>query len=188
MQARAERTGSIARDERGITMIETLTALILFGMVASILYSFLFMGTSMYKKVTADTQIRNQGDALFGGIMSELRDAVYAEQGADSTEIIYTKKAANEEDYVDRYRMKIEIIDSEHGVTVYKEDEAGLHLLKRFSLISKYKLKADSVIHGDPNHHRAVEVKLIYQRSDPSLAPSENPGFTMKSRIPLSLE
>lgn len=175
----------IHRDERGMTLIEILTALILFGMVASILYSFLFMGMSMYKRVTMETQMRNQSDALFGGLMSELRDAVHVEQGSGRHEIIYVKSSSDPDQYVDTYRMVIEQLDGSSGVTVYHQD-SGL-LFKRYELTQKFVFDGPgtvSVLQADGP--RAILIQLQIVRSDVDLLQAEKPVFTVASRVMLS--
>lgn len=176
---------AVIRDERGMTLIETITALMLFSMVASLLYSFLFMGMTMYKRVTVETQMRNQSDALFGAVISELRDAVYVEQGGGTGEIIYVKSSSNPDQYVETYRMSIEMIDGGSGITIYSEDSGAL--LKRYELTPQFQIDGPgvtSMLLADGL--RAVLVKLQVVRADPDLLQVENPVFTVESRVVLS--
>lgn len=109
------------RDEGGFTLLETLAALLLVGMVASILYGFLLLGMSTFQRVATETQIRHQGDLLVAGIVAELMEAVHVEQGADAAELIAVRMAADPARYVETYRLRIEALDGRHGVSVYRE-------------------------------------------------------------------
>jgi hypothetical protein len=94
------------RNEQGITLIETLTTLFIFSMVVSILFSFLIMGVSMYKRVSAETQLRSQGDVVFAQLSDVLRGAVYVQQGESSRELRYVKHASTPEQYVKEFVLR----------------------------------------------------------------------------------
>jgi hypothetical protein len=100
--------GSIRRlrNEQGITLVETLTTLVIFSMVVSILFTFLIMGISMYKRVSAETRLRSQGDVVFAQLSDVLRGAVYVQQGADNRELRYVKPASTPEEYVKEYVLR----------------------------------------------------------------------------------
>jgi len=187
------------RNERGVTLIELLTTLILMGMVAAILYSFMFMGLSMYKRVSVETQLRNQADTMYSRIITELRDAVYVKQGIDSSEIFFVKRAKSAsggspvaatttayEKYIDVYSMRID----ETGVMV--EDEN--HVLKwKIVLTDKFKLEMPQ--EGDlPNsksvllakNNQLVDLNLKYVRADSdTIRDIENSSIQIQSKIPL---
>ena len=75
IQKLRSRLDKSVRNEKGISLIEVIVALMIMSMVITILYSFLLMGVSMYKRVIADTQMRNQGDILYSQILTELNKA-----------------------------------------------------------------------------------------------------------------
>lgn len=179
---------SVGKDERGLTLIELLTGLMLFGMITAILYSFLFMGASMYRKISVETQLRNQADALYGLIVTELKDAVYVKQGKDSQEIVYVKRSADPKVYVDTYRMAIEREgeNGPYGLSVYGPDGT---LVRRFDLASRFVLKV-----GDPGmssgliamQQNMVKILLVFDRADADRVPAaERSVMRLESTIPL---
>lgn len=198
-----ESTKRLLRDERGMTIVELLTALTIVGMVCSILLSFLFMGVSMYKRMTADSQIRNHGDAIVSQVISELKDAIYAAQGESSNEIVFVRRALapdgsfDNESYVAGFKMRIESVgeSDRFGIGVYAVEARGETLVKRFDLPSPYTLEApdDSPAEADPQgltvvHDRLVDVRLRYVKRAEAVtktAEIENPGYELHTRIPL---
>jgi prepilin-type N-terminal cleavage/methylation domain-containing protein len=92
------------KDERGVTLIEVLAALMITGMVASILYSFLLMGVTMYKKVSVETQLRNQANVLFSKLVNELRESVYVlkTDDLDHKQIVLAKNSHSSSNYIKR--------------------------------------------------------------------------------------
>ncbi len=174
---------SVARDERGLTLIELLTGLLLFGMITSILYSFLFMGASMYRKISVETQLRNQADALYGRIMSELKDAVYVQQGASEKEIVIVKRASDPKVYVETYTMVIEQDDDGlYGVTVTGPGAADK---KRFDLTPRFVLnESESKLIASTQN--LVKVLLVFERADGDAVPdAEDAKLVLESSIPL---
>ncbi|HEX7057471.1 MAG TPA: prepilin-type N-terminal cleavage/methylation domain-containing protein [Bacilli bacterium] len=186
-------------NEHGLTVIELLTALLLLGMVASILYSFLLMGLSMYKRVTVETQMRNQGDALFSRIITELKDTIYVKQGSSDKEIVYVKRAVNSdgspdtENYVAKYAMAIENVDNPailsvpYGISIYHVNPDGTRgaLLKKLALTNDFTIDrtASSLLMISQD---MVEVKLEYGRTDSLTAlAAESPDLTIDMKIPL---
>ena len=162
-------------------MIELLTGLMLFGMIASILYAFLLMGSSMYRKVSAETQLRNQADALFGQIMSELKDAVYVRQGESSREILFVRKAQDPLVYVETYRMIIETDAAGlSGVTVAGPDPA---YPKRWDLTPQFRLnEAESALLAASQN--LVKVTLVFERADAaSVTAAEDARLKLESSI-----
>jgi prepilin-type N-terminal cleavage/methylation domain-containing protein len=83
------------RNERGLTLIEVMTSIVLFAMVTTILYSFLFMGISMYKRVAAESQLRSQVNLFYGQILQFCESAVYVEPSKHfNNELILIQKEA----------------------------------------------------------------------------------------------
>lgn len=174
-------------DERGMTLIEILLALLLFSMVTVILNSFLLMGASMYKRISIESQIRNQGDALYSRIISELQDAIYAENvaGAYEKEIRFVKRAENHEDYVDTYRMRIEgTPGSAYGLAVYNEADLSVPI-KQFNLTTNFMIDIDqSKIVSDQQN--IVHIKLVYNRADQDVvSKAEAPELVIETKVPL---
>lgn len=172
------------RGQGGFTLLETLVALMAFGMVASILYAFLLMGVSTYQRIETETKIRRQGDLLVAGIVSELMDAVHVEQGSDLTELIVVKAAADPNRYVDTYRIRMESVNGRHGVTVYKEGEP--YPERRFELAAGIRIDAPgtaSVLQADGN--RAANVRFVFVREDAAVKADES-SIRIDTRVPLS--
>lgn len=181
----------LLQDERGISIIEMMTGLLLFGMVASILYSFLFMGTSMYGRITTETQLRNQLDALYGQVIHELSDAIYVQkEDALGKLIIYVKRApvptppVVPPKYVESYRMVIEELGGFSGVSVYGPDSSTI-LSKRYDITSKFQmdLVASSLTAENQN---MVGVNLMLYRTDElEVTEAERKRMSIQSKIPL---
>jgi prepilin-type N-terminal cleavage/methylation domain-containing protein len=194
---------SLIANENGMTLIEILTALVIFTMVTTILYSFLFMGISMYKRIMAESQIRSQGDAIVSQVISELKDAVYMSQGASTNEITFVKRALtasggfDNETYVKSYKMRIEPIagTNRYGIGVYELKDGEERLFKRFDMVNPFTFQAivpdtqltKQALTVDINH-QLVDVHLVYEKLiDPAKAVSllENPGYEIHTKIPL---
>jgi prepilin-type N-terminal cleavage/methylation domain-containing protein len=80
------------KQEKGLTLIEVMTAIVLFAMITTILYSFLFMGISMYKRVAAEAQLRSQVNVFYSQLLGFFEKSVYAYKGTQENEIIVIKK------------------------------------------------------------------------------------------------
>lgn len=91
------------RDERGVSVLEVIAVLMIFTMIAAILYSFLLMGTTLYKRITSETLLRNQANAVFASIINELRDSVYVQQGANDKEIHIVKWSGSADRYIEEH-------------------------------------------------------------------------------------
>jgi prepilin-type N-terminal cleavage/methylation domain-containing protein len=189
-------------DESGMTLIEILTAMVILTMVTTILYSFLFMGISMYKRTMAEGQIRSQGDAIVSQVISELKDAVYISQGASRNEITFVKRAITEsggfdnETYIRDYKMRIEPIaaTNRYGIGVYDLSDGEEKLTKRFDLTSPFTFQATVPDVQETQqaltviNNQLVEVHLVYQQlSDKKTkaALNEQPGYEIHTKIPL---
>ncbi|MDR6549547.1 prepilin-type N-terminal cleavage/methylation domain-containing protein [Paenibacillus qinlingensis] len=173
------------RNEKGMTLIEILAALLIFGMVASILYSFMLMGVSMYKRVTMETQMRNQGDGLYSQIISELKEAIYVQdEGTDKKIIRYAKKNNDPKMYIDLFEMEV-IPDPKGGGKIEIRD-AGTNAVKRvFQLGNKFTIREGSLSEASQNHDR-VQVTLEYARVNSNqYKDADNPKLVIDSQIPL---
>jgi prepilin-type N-terminal cleavage/methylation domain-containing protein len=172
----------VRQNEKGMTLIELLAALFILGMVASILYSFMLMGVSMYKRVTVETQMRNQGDTLYSQIISELKDAIYVQQAGSDKEIRYAKRSPDSKTYIELYEMKL--LPNENTGGKIEIRKAGTAAPERvFQLGSRF-----TIIDGSLNEisHDRVQVKLTYARSNAgSLKAAESPKLEIDSQIPL---
>ncbi len=98
--------------EKGMTLIEVLAGMMIISMIVSILYSFMLMGVTMYKRITVETQLRNQANYIFSSVIDNLRDGVYAEPvyHADGTlnehEVLVVKRSDDPNEYVHEVRLK----------------------------------------------------------------------------------
>lgn len=158
-----------AADEKGISLLELLTAVLILTMVSSILYSFLLMGVSMYKRIMVETQMRNQGDALYRQIVTELKDAVYVEQRPEAgggpaahTSIRYVKRADTAQEYIDEYVMTLKAGDSNGILQIYKNGNLTVPL-KELKMTSAFTIKTGSLTAMGNNR---VNVDLTYTRSN----------------------
>ncbi|MNC25766.1 hypothetical protein D3C75_738650 [compost metagenome] len=188
-------------DQKGMSLLELLTALLITTMVSTILYSFLLMGVSMYKRIMVETQMRNQGDALYRQIITELKDAVYVEGynlvGAppNSSSIRYVKRASSAEEYIDEYVMTLHAAEKDGLIRVYKNGNLTdpvkeLKMTSNFT-ISKGSLTAVKVKDADDNDTgkeltNRVIVDLNYTRSDEAnYARADRTEMNVKSEITL---
>lgn len=169
-------------NEKGMTLIELLAALLIFGMVASILYSFMLMGVSMYKRVTVETQMRNQGDALYSQIISELKDAIYVQQAGSDKVIRYAK--TNPTTYIDLFEMELIPNETAGGkIEVRKAGSASAD--KVFELGSRFTISEGSLNEVSDQHDR-IQVRLTYTRNNASeLRALDSPKLEIDSQIPL---
>jgi prepilin-type N-terminal cleavage/methylation domain-containing protein len=173
------------RNESGFTLLETLAALMMVGMVASILYGFMLMGVSTYKRVETETKIRHQGDLLMAGLVSELLEAVHVEQGTDRTELIAVRMAPDPTRYVETYRLRIETLNGRHGVSVYRDGETDP--VRRYELAPDIALQApgtQSVLMADGNRTAIIRMHFV-QASPPGVKAQETPLF-IETRVSVS--
>ncbi|KRE93067.1 hypothetical protein ASG89_06025 [Paenibacillus sp. Soil766] len=173
------------RNEKGMTLIEILAALLIFGMVASILYSFMLMGVSMYKRVTMETQMRNQGDGLYSQIISELKEAIYVQdEGTDKKIIRYAKKNDKPDIYIDLYEMEV-IPNATSGGKIEIRLAGTNTVTNVFQLGSNFTIREGSLSEASENHDR-VQVTLEYARSNADqLKQADRPKLVIDSQIPL---
>lgn len=69
----------VIENEQGVSLLEVMAALLIISMITSIFYAFMLMGITMYKKVSTETQLRNQANVMFSQLINSLRDAVYVQ-------------------------------------------------------------------------------------------------------------
>jgi prepilin-type N-terminal cleavage/methylation domain-containing protein len=192
----------VVSEEKGMTMIEVLTALVLLTMVTMLLSSFLFMGISMYKRVTATTQIRNQGDALISQVISYFRDVEFVSTTPDD-KINIVKRAydaggiVDGNIYINNFTMSIEQ-DADGAKGILVTDSSGT-AIKHFSLPAAYKLimpavppavtppglSTSSISVKSPY---LIEVHLVYEKVTGALTNAslvENPTYEINTQIPL---
>lgn len=177
-------------DQKGLSLLEVLTAVLIMTMVSSILYSFLLMGVSMYKRIMVETQMRNQGDALYGQIVTELKDAVYVEQrNKDSagqplgnTSIRYVKRAETAEEYIHEYVMTLQAGEHNGILQIYKSDNLS-DPVKELKMTSAFTISDGSLT---PIGNNRVNVDLTYKRSDEDrYAQADRTKLNVKSQITL---
>ncbi|TVY10418.1 PulJ/GspJ family protein [Paenibacillus cremeus] len=172
------------QNEKGMTLIEVLAALLIFSMVTTLLYSFLVMGISIYKRVTVESQMRSQGDTLYSQIISELKDAIYVQQSQPDSEIRYAKKSADPKAYIELYVMKL-IPDAVSGgrIEVRRAGASAGPPDQVFQLGSKFTIDGGSLTEVS---HDLVQVRLTYIRShSEALKVLDNPRLEIDSQIPL---
>lgn len=154
-------------DQKGMSLLELLTALLITTMVSTILYCFLLMGVSMYKRIMVETQMRNQGDALYRQIITELKDAVYVEQRSAGgaapadTSIRYVKRAQSAEDYIDDYVMTLEAGEEDGTIRVYESKDLSKPI-KELRMTPDFTISEGSLAAIGKNR---VAVNLTYTRS-----------------------
>jgi prepilin-type N-terminal cleavage/methylation domain-containing protein len=70
---------SYINNNRGITLIELLAALVIFSIISSILYNVLFSGMNQFIRINSDTLIRDEADITMTQFMNHLYLAKKAE-------------------------------------------------------------------------------------------------------------
>lgn len=181
------RLGRKLQDEKGLSLLELLTAVLITTMVSIILYSFLLMGVSMYKRIMVETQMRNQGDALYRQIMAELKDAVYVEQRSAAglpanTSIRYVKRAEDADTYINEYVMTLEAGEHNGVLRVYKNGNASASILE-LKMTPAFTISAGSLT---AIGHNRVNVSLTYKRSnDGQYVQADRTELKMNSQITL---
>ncbi len=63
------------RNEQGLTLVELLAGLLLFSLVATMLYGVLFSGYSLKAKVSSQATIQSQADALVNTLLTSLQNS-----------------------------------------------------------------------------------------------------------------
>lgn len=144
----------------------------------------------MYKRIMVETQMRNQGDALYGQIVTELKDAVYVEQrNKDSagqplgnTSIRYVKRAETAEEYIHEYVMTLQAGEHNGILQIYKSDNLS-DPVKELKMTSAFTISDGSLT---PIGNNRVNVDLTYKRSDEDrYAQADRTKLNVKSQITL---
>lgn len=168
------------KDERGISLVEVIAGLMIIGMIASILYGFMLMGITMYKKVTVETQLRNQANLLLGFVMDEMRDAIYAEtvykaDGThDPTKVLLVKRGEGSDTDVTKYvqEQTIEITNKQIISAGNQRRLTGdnMEMMGSFEVVS----------------NRLVNITLSFtDRLDNSNSKIEEASLTINRKVPL---
>ncbi|MCP8968493.1 PulJ/GspJ family protein [Ectobacillus ponti] len=71
------RFADIRRNERGVTLVEVLAALVLTVVISGILYSVFAAGLRTYNKIQTEGQLRDEADYMVARLMGELYSADY---------------------------------------------------------------------------------------------------------------
>jgi prepilin-type N-terminal cleavage/methylation domain-containing protein len=185
------------RNQKGLTLIEVMTALVLFGMITTILYSFLFMGISMYKRVAAEAQLRSQVNVFYGQLLGFFEQSVYAYQGSRENEIIVIKKeivdAAQTTDtnYIryysvllnpDEERIELKPVTG-NGMLDNDSPNAVVQSLDKsqFDIQNTSKLLVRSV-----TDRQFVSIDLVFSSKKRGNAEKEQPTIRIKTEIPIA--
>jgi prepilin-type N-terminal cleavage/methylation domain-containing protein len=176
-------------DQKGLSLLEMLTAILILTMVSTILYSFLLMGVSMYKRIMVETQMRNQGDALYRQIVTELKDAVYVEQRSNAgagapanTSIRYVKRADTAEEYIHEYVMTLQAGEHNGILQIYSNGNMAVPV-KELKMTSAFTISTGSLTAIGNNR---VNVDLTYKRSDEDrYAQADRTELNVNSQITL---
>ncbi len=172
------------RNEKGLSILEVLTAMLIFGMVVSIAYAMLFMALSIYKSVLIEGEMRSRGEAVFSSMMTELKDAIYVEDGEQGsrTSIRYIKRSADAARYLEQYEMTIDP-DAAAGTNAIEvvHVQSG-NLIRSLDLGERYRIReARLAVAGD---HNAVQLYMLYGHRNVSHK-EEQKEMIIDSRIPL---
>lgn len=171
-------------NEKGLSILEVLAAMFIFGMVVSIAYSILFMSLSVYKSVLIEGEMRSKGEAVFSDMISELKDAIYVEEGTAGNQlsIKYIKRSADADQYLEQYEMTM-VLDAAAGVgdIQIKNAESGT-LVKSFDLGERFRIREGRLSASEG--HNAVQLFLIYGHHN-VLQREEGKEMKIDSRISL---
>jgi hypothetical protein len=142
----------------------------------------------MYKRIMVETQMRNQGDALYRQIITELKDAVYVEQasavgaGPANTSIRYVKRAETAEEYIHEYVMTLEAGENNGILRVYESGNPGTPI-RELKMTSAFTISAGSLTAIGNNR---VNVDLTYKRSNETqLVQADRTALKVNSQITL---
>lgn len=115
-------------NSRGISLIEVIASLAIFGLVAIAGYSLLIIGLSMHEKINYETQLRNQSNLFFTHILEQLDNAIYINSAASNCQanpphncqLYYV--IADEDQYIQQYVMEL---DNENQTIRFTDSETG---------------------------------------------------------------
>ncbi|WP_158595071.1 PulJ/GspJ family protein [Oceanobacillus piezotolerans] len=112
------------KNERGLTLVELLAAIVLTSIIGVIGYSVLFNGIATYDRVKAETELRDEADLIMASMinelytlkLSEIKVKNLPEAGTDNHYLVI--KADEEEN------KEIGFID---GMVIINDNEVSLH-------------------------------------------------------------
>mgnify|MGYP001190342629 CR=1 FL=1 len=167
----------ICREERGVSVLEVIAVLMIFSMIAVILYSFLLMGMTMYSRVTSETLLRNQANAVFASIINEISDSIYVQQDGDQKKIRIVKWANSTDSYIQEYAYAFvpEVEDA--------TDEDGNVKVKTFGVTNEaFSMKGTF----DVLDQESLVVTLdFYKKREHLTSKADEVEITIKQQIPL---
>ncbi|WP_438448163.1 PulJ/GspJ family protein [Gorillibacterium sp. sgz5001074] len=189
---------SIHQDERGMTIIELLAGLLIMTMISSILYAFLLMGVTMYKRVTTETQLRNQANLVFSQLVDGVRDGIYVQgvgtplniaPNGDRTykSIRLIKRAApgdEQTNYIDAYEVTFNSVATGNDSLLMpkKGSAAGMREIKMVG--QNFKMAGSFVV--NPNITDVFEVQIDFSGSPANRTTgTEDTALSVKRKIPL---
>ena len=185
------------RNQKGLTLIEVMTALVLFGMITTILYSFLFMGMSMYKRVAAEAQLRSQVNVFYSQLLDLFEQSVYAYQGSRENEIIVIKKETvdagqkTDSNYIRYYSILLSPDEESIRLTpvtgsgiLDKDSENSIVRTldkSQFDIQDTSKIAVRSIADS-----QLVSVDLVFTSKKRGNAVKEQPTIRIKTEIPIA--
>lgn len=175
-------------NQKGLSILEVLTAIFIFSMVVSIAYSMLFMALSIYKSVLIEGEMRSKGEALFSELIMELKDAIYVENVpadpglGERLSIAYIKRSADPEVYLEQYRMTM-IPDQGDGRSVIEVmDMQSGDLTRTFDLGHRFRIREGRL--EAVGNQDAVHLLVLYGHRNVT-EKEEQKEMKIDSRIPL---
>lgn len=174
----------LLRNEHGLSLLEVLAALLIFGMVTSIIYSMLFMSMSVYKKVLVEGEMRSRGEAVFSRIIGELKDAEYVQNGreGDGLSIVYSKRSKDPASYVEQYEMRVYPEADGTNSDIEIRDGEG-NLVQGLDLGSRFTIKSAEL---SAPANDAVRLLLVYgYKTVQRQLPAQDADMKIDTRIPL---
>ncbi|MFD2672551.1 type IV pilus modification PilV family protein [Marinicrinis sediminis] len=184
------------QNEKGMSLVEVLSAMLILAMIVAILYTFLLMGITVYKKVSTETTLRNQANIIFGQILDEMKDGVYAQAVPDKEKsseistkemvivkphIVMSGTEQLDTDYVKE--TKVEIVEVSSDPLMYKVQIQDGNNIKEFQLTDNKRISNASITYI--NAHQ-IELMLEFTGEPGNMTRSlEKSQITMKQQIPL---
>lgn len=63
---------NLLRKEQGLTLIELITGIALFSIIAGLIYGVMMFGIRSYNQVSVENKLRDEGDLLMSAIITEM--------------------------------------------------------------------------------------------------------------------
>jgi prepilin-type N-terminal cleavage/methylation domain-containing protein len=186
------------KNEKGLTLIELLAGLLIISMISTILYAFLLMGVTMYKRVTTETQLRNQANLIFSQLVDGVRDGIYVQGVGTPTEtapngdrtykaIRLVKRAlpdAEQSDYINVYTVEFSSIAAGNDVLVMPDKGSEARMKKAGMVGDGYKMSGSFVV--NPANSDVFEVRIEFSGSPANRSNAqEDTQLSVKRKIPL---